>query len=287
MEIGFASSDLFKKPSLTMLTSFFENNPGRHTFHFVFIDTSEDTRNAFRILIEKHNSTFIEHKLDESFFDGFTHYNRFGYTTYFRLILPFLVGDIDRLLWIDTDTVVNKDVSFLFKMELVKSIYGVEYPEYDCLKRLSLPISDVYINCGVLLYNIKKIVSTYKLEELLKSFISNQDKYTYADQCFINMFYHNDIGVIPKIYNHVIYRVLKNNKKNRLFISNNSAIVHFVGNIKPWMYFYNNSMYKLYWRYAKPVYGKAYYLRWFIVSRLLIIFQPILSIYKKIRKKRI
>lgn len=287
MIIGFASSDLFKKPTKVMLCSFLKHNPGKHTFHFVFLDTSEKTRNEFKSLIEKNGSLYIEHRLDCAIFDGFKHYSRFGYTTYFRVVFPFIVKNVDRLLWIDSDTVVNGDLSYLFEMNLDKSVYGVNYPEEKCIEQLKLRDKNTYINCGVLLYNIGKIKKDYTLDGILSSFVSNQSLYTYADQCFINLFFQDDIGVIPIFYNYIIYRVLKISKSQRKEIVDQGKIIHFVGNIKPWMYLYNNPMYKLYWKYAKSVFGNGYYLRWLFLSRLALIFQPFLNLIKKLRKKNI
>lgn len=287
MIIGFASSDLFKKPTKTMISSFLEHNPGQHVFHLVYLDTSEETRNEFKSLIEENGSIFVEHKLNCSLFDGFKYFSRFGYTTYFRIVFPFLVGDIDRLLWIDSDTVVNGDLSFLFEMKLDKSVYGVNYPEEKCIEKLNLNNKGIYINCGVLLYNIDRIKNNYSLDSILQAFVSNQDLYTYADQCFINMFFQDDLGTIPQAYNRIIYRVLRISKKQKQEIIEQGKVVHFVGNIKPWMYLYNNSMYKLYWKYAKPIYGGGFYIRWWLLSRIALVLQPFLNVFKRLRKKNI
>lgn len=287
-QIGFTSSDLFCKPTLVMLSSFFKNNKEKYIFNFIYSDTSSKTINKFKNLIEKNGSVFKEWKINDNIFKDFIYLKRFGYTTYFRILLPFLVSsECKKILWIDSDTIVNKSMKELFEIDLNYSLYGVDMKEKQCIEKLGLSYNDPYINCGVLLYNSEKINQNYKLNDALKFFVSNKEKFTYVDQCFLNLFYRTDIGTLDNKYNDVIYRVKKVNKEVLKQKKNEDVILHYVGNIKPWNFFYDSLMYKIYWQYAKKIYGQFYFYTWYILSKILYIFKPFIKIIKKTRKVNI
>ena len=287
-QIGFASSDLFFKPTLVMLDSFFVNNEGKYIFNFLYTDTSLENRNVFKKLIESNNCEYREWKIDESFFNDFIFLKRFGFTTYFRIILPFIVENMcQRVLWIDSDTVVNGSVSPLFEIDLSKTLYGVNYIEKKCKEKLGLSVNDPYVNCGVLLYNCSFLKKKYNLNDAINFFGENKEKFTYVDQCFLNLFYKDDIGILDSKFNDVVYRVNKYSRTDMKEKEKNSIILHFVGNIKPWKVLYDSKMYKIYWKYAKKIFGKFYFFRWYVVSRICFIFKPFVYFYKKTKKVNI
>ena len=287
-QIGFTSSDLFCLPTLVMLDSFFRNNKSKYIFNFVFYDTSKETRNRFKKIIEENGCEYKEWKVNEELFKDFILLKRFGYTTYFRIVFPFIVdNNCKKLLWIDSDTVVNGSIEKLFKNDLTFALYGVNMPEKECLHRLGLSEEEPYVNCGVILYNVEKIKSAYSLENALTVFSKEKDKFTYVDQCFLNLFYRNDIGTIDSIYNDIIYRVNAYSKTQIEQKSKIDIILHFVGNIKPWKYLYDNKICSIYWKYGRRVYGEFYYFKWYVISHCFIIFSPIVKLIKKTRKVNI
>jgi lipopolysaccharide biosynthesis glycosyltransferase len=287
-QIGFTSSDSFLKPTLVMLTSFFINNSKKYTFNFLFTNTSKSTREKFKEIIEKNKCHYVEWKLDESLFNGFALLKRYNYTSYFRICLPFLVSNNCRkILWIDSDTVINGSIDDLFYIKKSFCLNGVSYPEVECKNKLGLSNQDEYINCGVILYDVNLIKNKFSLKQALVFFVKNQSKFTYIDQCFLNLFYRNSIGCFSSKYNDVIYRIKKYSKKQVKEKIDDDIVIHFVGNIKPWNYFYDSNMYKAYWKYGRCVFGSFYYYKWLFVSRIFFIFRPFMKIFKKMRKKNI
>lgn len=287
-QIGFTSSDLFLKPTLVMLTSFLKNNPQKYIFNFLFTDTSKSSRNQIKELLEKNGCLYVEWKLDESLFKGFISLKRFGYTSYFRICLPFLVSNsCKKILWIDSDTVVNGSIDDLFLMDNSFCLCGASYPEAECKSKLGLSDQDAYINSGVILYNVDLIKNRFTMNQALAFFVANESKFTYIDQCFLNLFYRNSIGYFPKKCNDVIYRINRYSKSQVKDKLDNDIIIHFVGNIKPWKYLYDSKMYKVYWKYGRCIFGSFYYYRWLILSRLLFVLKPLLKLIKKTRKNNI
>ncbi len=287
-QIGFTSSDSFYKPTMVMLSSFFKNNIEKYVFNFIYSETSDFIRTQFRNIIEKNNCIFKEWKVDETIFKGFTVHKRFGYVVYYRVIFPFLVSDnCQKLLWIDSDTVVNGSVKNIFDYGNNYCLTGASYSDLECKTKLGLSKNDLYINAGVVLFNIGLIKKSSTLSNALSFFIENESKFTYVDQCFLSLFYKGQIQSLDLKYNDVIYRVKKYSKSQVLDKMSNDVIIHFVGNIKPWKVFYDSKMYKAYWKYGKSIFGSFYYFRWLVVSRICFIFKPFLKVYKKHRKAKL
>lgn len=284
MDISFTCSDKYKKPALVMLDSFFKNNSGNHNFHFLYSMTSLKTRSKLKKIIEKNGCNFIEYKIDENVFNGFNNYARFGFIAYYRILLPFILdAAIKKVLWLDTDIVVNGSLSDILDGSDNYSIYGVNYPEEERLNALNLD-NKIYVNSGVLIFNLDKIRNEYSKEFLLNSFINNQNKFIYLDQCFFNYQFKNDIGLLEKKYNTVVYRVKKMSTDQLISLNDEACVAHYVGKIKPWNFLYDNRGYKLYWKYAKKIYGNIFYSFWFVVSHLLYCLRPLVRVIKNRRK---
>ena len=160
-------------------------------------------------------------------------------------------------------------------------------PEESCKAKLDLSDDDLYINCGVILYNVKRIKEKYTLNSALEVFAKEKERFTYVDQCFLNLFYKGDIGALSPEYNDIIYRVIKYTDSEIQKKNVNDIVIHFVGNIKPWKYLYNNKMYKIYWKYARKVYGDLYYFRWLFLSKILLVLSPVVVLIKRFRKVNI
>src|SRR5699024_3228667 len=79
--------------------------------------------------------------------------------TYYRLALPNLLPQYDKLIWLDGDTIVCRDLSCLFNTDMGNNyIAGVLAPyvaqDANYAKILGIPNMKTYVNAGVLLWNL-------------------------------------------------------------------------------------------------------------------------------------
>ena len=79
---------------------------------------------------------------------------------WYRIFLPDLLPDVDRVLYLDADTLVVDNVTALFDQPLddayVAAVANVLEPEFaDRPQKLGLPASQTYFNSGVLLLNLE------------------------------------------------------------------------------------------------------------------------------------
>lgn len=120
---------------------------------------------------------------------------RFTQATYYRILIPILTN-IDRILYLDADTLVLKDLTEMYEVEFNDN-YVLGTLDYLTSGIDNLGIkSKKYINAGVLLLNLEKIRKDNKIYDLLKyiRLLGN-------DQTLINYVFYPKIGIMPSKYN--------------------------------------------------------------------------------------
>jgi lipopolysaccharide biosynthesis glycosyltransferase len=88
----------------------------------------------------------------------------FSQTPWYRWLLPDLLADLDRVLYLDCDTLVTDSVDWLWRLDLRGHCLAavtnlpmtVDWMERRCAA-LGLPSVDDYFNAGVLLMNLREL----------------------------------------------------------------------------------------------------------------------------------
>lgn len=282
MNIVFAASDLFIKPSEVMVDSFLKNNPGKHDFYYMYNKTSVENRKKLSDFVMSRGAGYHEIFMDEARFAGLPHYKRFGYELYFRLLIPFIIPQADRILALDSDIVVNASLEDLYNIDFGNNyLAAVSSPNETAYKKINN--TSQYVGGGVVLYNVKKIREDFKENDLLQFFLKNWEKYPYLDQDLINVFYDKRICVVPAKYNLIVFRNEKLSKGRLKEIEQEACVIHFPGKIKPWNFYYGNKIAMLYWKYARSVLGNTEYVKFRV---LFVVAQPLKPIITYLRKRR-
>lgn len=162
-----------------------------------------------------------------------------------RLLLPSLLEEESKVLYLDLDLIVRRDVSYLCSVDLsstliagkrsyqagwssqsrlAKSVEGsltASTRDRFNLFRDSYPGPDYAVNAGVLLMNLRLM----REESAFKSVNELVTEFGIHDQHFLNMTGRGRIAVIPDRYNYV---------PGQDFVED-PAIVHWAGTRKPWM----------------------------------------------------
>lgn len=157
--------------------------------------------------------------------------NRFSEVTYYRLFIPWLLPEYDKVIYADGDIVFNTDLASLYDNFEIDDNYfaGVNKSSYQEGERLQNILAlglnpNKYVNAGFLIINCKK----QREDKLLKTFEKYLNKKFYdQDQDIINLVAKNKIALLPKEYNlppDCIY-------KDRI---NNYKLIHYTLDGKPW-----------------------------------------------------
>lgn len=207
-------------------------------------------------------------------------------STYYRLLIHNLVPqDITRVIYLDADMIVCKNIVDLWNMELNGSVLGGVRDETDLVAVWNLfnlrDIAcdrDVYINAGVLIFDVARARELYgDLDALyINSFQTYQQKICSQDQDILNISYRGKIQLLPQAWNvgASSYYCQSGHSEGRLDGQEHSfteeernkallepAIVHFTGRQKPWRKGAMHPLKRLYWHYYRKTPGQRYGLR--------------------------
>jgi lipopolysaccharide biosynthesis glycosyltransferase len=138
-----------------------------------------------------------------------------SHMTYCRILLPQLVN-VPRLIYLDCDTLVFRDLSELFDLELTprKVLAAVRDSEtlslsQDSLvlaKAMNLSTEGAYFNCGVMLMNLDELRRQHFLESAVDFLNRWSGKYRFWDQSVINFLLHGQIDDLPEYWNRASWR---------------------------------------------------------------------------------
>lgn len=175
-------------------------------------------------------------------------------TTYYRVFIADMFPEYDKVLYIDSDTVVLEDVANLFQYELGKNYIGavrdqlvVQTDIYGNYVEKVLGISrGAYFNAGVVLINCEQ----FKRSHLLKRFVELLNTYTFVvaqDQDYLNILCKDNVLWIDPRWNVQMMGKMA-------FAEKQTKLVHYNLAAKPWHYD-NCRMGEYFWKYAEQTEG--------------------------------
>ncbi len=234
----------------------------------ILVDESFDEKNFLRIIDADNKSVFSFVNVDKKLLNqAFINNEGLSVFTYGRLLIPQLLPEIEKCIYLDTDIVVLEDLSSMYKINMEEYyIAGVkDYAIQNLLKNrvweienLEIPNERQYVNAGILVLNLKKI----REEKIDLLFLDNiGKKWRLEDQDILNKCCYGKITFLELKYN-LFYRYYKNVQFfEDGFYSNqeleeaekNPAIIHYTGSkMKPWKNTRIRAS-KLWWEVAETV----------------------------------
>jgi lipopolysaccharide biosynthesis glycosyltransferase len=137
--------------------------------------------------------------------------------------------EFERILYLDIDLLVIRDFSYIFDLPLNQILAAV--PEnFDSMHKAFGTFDIAYFNAGVLLIDTKKWKQERLQEQCLKV-IEEHGPFNCQDQDVLNLVFKNRWQVLPPTTNVM---VSTHDHSMDLPQLGNPAIVHFVGEHKPW-----------------------------------------------------
>jgi lipopolysaccharide biosynthesis glycosyltransferase len=133
---------------------------------------------------------------------------------YMRLFIPyFLPEDIEKVLYLDVDMIVQKDISVLFDNDLnnyvVAAVLDPRIITFDNswggvlnYKELGLPGTTKYFNTGLLLMNTVKWRAENVTERIISCIDNNKKFANYPDQYGLNVVLAGEWLELDPLWNH-------------------------------------------------------------------------------------
>lgn len=173
-----------------------------------------------------------------------------GQSSLFRLLLPELLPNVDRILYLDCDVVVNAGISPLFDINMEGKAAGVVregFTEgwtygYDGMKESHNKLmqqrrKEEYFCAGVMLFDLKVCRTVFNKETCQKALETN---YPYFDQDVLNTLLTGKVHFLEKKWHDFKGAMLPHSK-----------IIHYLGGSKPWNTIPNTKATSIWWKAAK------------------------------------
>ena len=218
----------------TVMQSILEHTDSRICFHILHDETlsNENKRKLKRVAKQKSNSIKL-HYVDTSIFDDVKdRLHTFTVGTMFRLMLPEMLPNLNKIIYLDADIFVNIDIKELWDIDTsdvcvagVKDYWVANYAWNPYPVQKELVNRDSYINAGVLVLNLNKIRSYCNMKEKTLEYLIENPESNLFDQDALNVVYKNSIKTIDSKWNTFV-GVVREQNRDKL----NDCLFHFVGN---------------------------------------------------------
>ncbi len=251
--VFFCIDDGFINQLCVALVSVLENNPELHFgVHILSSDLSDESQSKIsKLKVKFKNFNFDVSVPNLDIFSEFKlNIDYISKETYFRYIIADMFPEISTGLYLDADLVCNGNLSELFKISLdgyyaagVRDIY-LEQDEREYKQKLLG--SSLYVNAGVMLFNLDSIRSNKITEKLIDTTKKLTGKIRFQDQDVLNIVFCDKVKEISNVFNFTSGDFFA--ARSEL---TNAKIIHWTGKNKPWNKKIRDKRQEIYHKYAK------------------------------------
>ena len=244
INIAFASDDNYEIPVTVAITSLLVNKKEDVNLYLLYIKGkfSEKNKKKLALQTQKYNTEINYVELDPSELLDFP-VLRHGLSAYLRIYSPFLIKNVEKVLYLDSDIIVEEALDDLYYTDINEYDYAAVadlagYVQKDYLRNIGYSFDRLYVNSGVLLMNYKRL-RQYKLKEMMIPYVNKYKDYmNYSDQDIINCLW-KQIKLLPPKYNAMnpIFSVLEDSPwtTEELNIAcSKPYVIHYITKFKPW-----------------------------------------------------
>ena len=231
-------------PAIVTITSILANKRSNSLYDIRVLGNNLTENNI--ALFKEAGIDVIPHKNSFGQFEGSHEF--VSSTDLFKFDLPKVLSDWDKVLYIDTDVIVQDDLSELFDTDLgdnyvaaVKDMAGMVDGKHHTKNGLKN-----YFNAGLMLLNLKKMREDNVSEKLI-DYKLHKDIGHFMSQDALNCVFEEKVVWLHPKYNYMapnmkkytskqICEFYKISTKDYTHLLKNAVIVHLTNKKKPWKY---------------------------------------------------
>jgi lipopolysaccharide biosynthesis glycosyltransferase len=229
------------------MRSILKNGGEEHyTAYILHSDLEQGTMDAMELELGKQvTCQFIT--VEPTMFADFPESKRYPKQIYYRLAAPLLLPDnLDRVLYLDVDTVVINPLRELYETDFEGAYYIACTHTREFLTklnqaRLGAPKDAPYVNTGVLVMNLPVLRENLSLRDIQEYARENMRTFILPDQDILTALYGDKIKLVDTMRYNLSDRIYGfNNVSPRSstvdvdWVRKNSSIIHYCGKKKPW-----------------------------------------------------
>lgn len=274
----FVASENYMPYFSTMLQSIIKNSSKKNNYDIIVFHTNitEKSETIINHQTAKYKNMSVRFYNVTSIMQPYMHLYVFGHfriETYYRLLAPYILNHYDKIVYLDTDLIVQEDVAKLYNIVLSNEyllaackdadsagLYNGFEPnkkEYvDNILKLKNPYD--YFQAGVIVFNLDTFRNTYTSKYIME--FSIQEKWQLLDQDILNCLAENRVLYMDMAWNVMydwnniriekIIALAPEDLRNAYMQSRkNPYIIHYAGPNKPWEN-KNVDFGKTWWKYA-------------------------------------
>ncbi|WWR15391.1 glycosyltransferase family 8 protein [Lachnospiraceae bacterium JLR.KK008] len=239
--------------AFVVMKSILMHSGSDYDFHILSGDEIGDEIKAFEKILKMkhHNFSVTFHRISaEIFSEAHITNSHLSLAAYNRLLIPEILTECKRCIYLDCDIIVNGDLRELYDYKIDDNyVAGVRDNNLIVMNEgrqkhmdsLGLPSMNTYINSGVLVMNLDRLRKDNIVQRFL---LQSQKDNLFEDQDVINVCCYGSIGILPLKYN--LFHFYSGRKIKTLFDRdyqesdfdfdwNRPFILHMGGHFKPWI----------------------------------------------------
>jgi lipopolysaccharide biosynthesis glycosyltransferase len=136
----------------------------------------------------------------------------FSRATYYRFMLPSIMGEYPYVIYLDCDLICLADIAEILDFDYSQYVLGAvrdvvresDLDSHRSCRTLGMENYLDYFNAGVLVVNIKAFLESVELQELFR--MSEESYYRFPDQDILNIIFEGRVLLLPVRWNSRHYR---------------------------------------------------------------------------------
>lgn len=250
ISLSFCVNDAYAQHLAVVMASVLVNNPdSRFVFHVLHRDISKESQSRVKELECMYPHCEVRfHEIDSSRFDRFKippELEHVTQETYYRYILPDVLGEEDRTIYSDVDVLCVGDLRPLWDLDMRGAlIAAVSEGASGEFKKdlLSMKGSDPYFYAGLLVMDLAALRNGHYPQKLMENTLQLADRLIWPDQDVINITMRGRILQLSSEWDGINVRYSPFRK--------GIVIWHFPGMLlKPWCNIWKNTTWPIYLKY--------------------------------------
>ena len=246
---------------VTLYSCYINNREEKITSYVIQKDLTSYDKSRLENFVNQFNIDIMFFDVNDDLFLNASHMkcDKESYTTYYKLYILELLNKLDRVLYLDCDIIVDKNLKEIYYKQFDKFLGVVKDKEImnsdkRYIKEIVGNINANYFNAGVILFNFYKGYEKDipQMSEIV-DFLNNKSKNLKThDQDIFNHFFNKNLYFFDSKFNYFsiyqhLYQLLIPLPNNF-----NPSIIHYVG-FKPWYSGYVGFFKKKYLYYYNEV----------------------------------